>query len=81
MMLLSQAAQATGGKLIGTDVQFTAVSTDTRKLSPGDLFIALRGENFDGYEFIAQAQQSGAVAAMVNQRTEDITSNLADVFC
>ena len=66
MMLLSQAAQATGGKLVGADVQFTAVSTDSRKLAQGELFIALRGERFDGYEFISQAAQSGAAAVMVN---------------
>jgi len=66
MMLLSQAAQVLDGRLVGEDVRFTAVSSDSRKLEPGDLFIALRGENFDGYEFVAQAAQKGAVAAMVN---------------
>ena len=74
MMLLSQAEQALNGHLVpfdaaqgrGGDVRFTSVSTDSRKLVPGDLFVALRGENFDGYEFVAQAAQSGAVAALVN---------------
>ena len=66
MMLLSQAAQAIGGKLIGHDVSFSAVSTDTRSVTAGDLFIALRGPNFDGAEFIAMAAQGGAVAALVN---------------
>ena len=65
-MLLSQAAQVLDGQLVGADVRFSAVSTDSRKLSPGDLFIALRGEHFDGYEFIAQAIQGGAAAAMAN---------------
>jgi UDP-N-acetylmuramoyl-tripeptide--D-alanyl-D-alanine ligase len=67
MMLLSQAAQATGGKLIGADVRFTAVSSDSRKIAQGDLFIALRGEHFDGYEFLETAVQAGAVAALVNK--------------
>ncbi|MBI3223370.1 MAG: UDP-N-acetylmuramoyl-tripeptide--D-alanyl-D-alanine ligase [Nitrosomonadales bacterium] len=67
MMLLSQAAQALGGHLVGEDVRFNAVSTDSRKLTHGDLFIALRGEHFDGYEFISQAAQGGAVAALVNR--------------
>lgn len=66
MMLLSQAAQVLNGRLVGEDVRFTAVSSDSRKLAQGDLFIALRGEHFDGYEFVAQATQSGAVAALVN---------------
>ncbi|MDD5299628.1 MAG: UDP-N-acetylmuramoyl-tripeptide--D-alanyl-D-alanine ligase [Gallionella sp.] len=66
MMLLSQAAQALGARLIGADVRFAAVSSDSRKIRPGDLFIALRGEKFDGYEFVAGAVQDGAVAALVN---------------
>jgi UDP-N-acetylmuramoyl-tripeptide--D-alanyl-D-alanine ligase len=66
MMLLSQAAQATGGKLAGGDVRFAAVSSDSRTIAPHDLFIALRGEHFDGYEFVATAAKAGAAAAMVN---------------
>jgi len=66
MMLLSQAAQVLGGKLIGPDVMFAAVSSDSRAIVSGDLFIALQGENFDGSEFAAGAAQSGAVAALVN---------------
>lgn len=66
MMLLSQAAQATGGTLAGADVRFDAVSSDSRKIAQGDLFVALRGEHFDGYEFVATAAQAGAVAALVN---------------
>jgi len=66
MMLLSQAAQALNGRMVGEDVRFAAVSSDSRKLTQGDLFVALRGENFDGYEFVAQAAQAGAAASMVN---------------
>lgn len=66
MMLLSQAAQATSGKLLGSDASFKSVSTDSRKISANDLFVALRGEHFDGYEFIAQAAQRGAAASLVN---------------
>jgi len=66
MMLLSQAVQALGARLVGEDARFFAVSSDSRKIQPGDLFIALRGEHFDGYEFAATAMQSGAVAALVN---------------
>ncbi len=66
MMLLSRAAQVLNGQLVGEDVRFAAVCSDSRKLAQGDLFIALRGERFDGYEFVAQAAQGGAVASMVN---------------
>ncbi len=66
MMLLSQAAQVLGGKLVGPDVMFNAVSSDSRAITPGDLFVALQGPNFDGSAFVAGAAQSGAVAAMVN---------------
>ena len=66
MMLLSQAAQVLNGRIIGVDVHFAAVSSDSRKLVQGDLFVALRGENFDGYEFVAKATQGGAVASLVN---------------
>ena len=43
-----------------------AVTTDTRALQPGDLFVALRGERFDAHDFLAQAVASGAVALVVN---------------
>ncbi|MFA6121345.1 MAG: UDP-N-acetylmuramoyl-tripeptide--D-alanyl-D-alanine ligase [Sideroxydans sp.] len=66
MMLLSQASQALHATINGEDVPFTAVSTDTRTIQQGDLFIALKGENFDGAKFVAQAAQAGAVAAVVN---------------
>ena len=67
MMLLSQAASALRARFEGADVRFSAVSTDTRTIQPGDLFIALKGENFDGAKFVAQAAKAGAVAAVVNQ--------------
>ncbi|WP_101674533.1 UDP-N-acetylmuramoyl-tripeptide--D-alanyl-D-alanine ligase [Alloalcanivorax mobilis] len=67
MMRLSQIRDWTGGTLIGGDLTISAVNTDTRSLAPGDLFVALRGERFDGHDFIAQARQAGAVAALVDQ--------------
>lgn len=77
MMLLSQAAKVLNGQLIGPDVRFTAVSTDSRKIRAGDLFIALSGEHFDGSAFIANALQSGAVAAMANaDRLDELSSML-----
>ncbi|HUW25850.1 MAG TPA: UDP-N-acetylmuramoyl-tripeptide--D-alanyl-D-alanine ligase [Gallionella sp.] len=77
MMLLSQAAQVLNGRLLGPDLRFDAVSTDSRKIRAGDLFIALRGEHFDGYEFVATALQSGAVAALVNADSYEAHSSVA----
>mgnify|MGYP000659165855 CR=1 FL=1 len=51
--------------LYGDDaVRVQRVHTDTRTLRPGDLFVALRGERFDGAQFIAQAKEMGAVAVL-----------------
>ena len=76
MMNLVELAQRVNGRLIGDDVRFSAISTDSRNIAAGDLFIALRGENFDGAKFVASAAQDGAVAALVNA-----DSYRADVLC
>ncbi len=56
--------------LIGSeDVRFTGVTTDSRKVQPGDLFVALRGEKFDGHDFLDQVKNQGAVAALVSHST------------
>ncbi len=44
----------------------TRITTDTRSLQPGELFVALRGENFDGHHFLAMAAEKGAIAAIVD---------------
>jgi UDP-N-acetylmuramoyl-tripeptide--D-alanyl-D-alanine ligase len=51
----------------GSAISIARVSTDTRRIQPGDLFVALRGENFDAHDFVAQAQRQGAVAAVVER--------------
>ena len=65
MMNVSQAAQALGAQFHGRDVEFTAVGTDTRTLKRGELFVALKGERFDGHAFVTQAAMAGAAAALV----------------
>jgi UDP-N-acetylmuramoyl-tripeptide--D-alanyl-D-alanine ligase len=67
MMRLSEAAQALSARSAGGDPLFTGVSTDTRTLQDGDLFVALRGERFDGHGFLGAAREKGAVAAMVDR--------------
>jgi UDP-N-acetylmuramoyl-tripeptide--D-alanyl-D-alanine ligase len=66
MMQLSQAASLLDARLIGDDVMFNAVSKDTRTIHSGDLYVALKGERFDGHAFVAQAADAGAVAALVS---------------
>lgn len=55
------------GRLAGADVAFDSVSTDTRTLNPGALFVALKGPNFDGHEYVSAAREHGAVAALVER--------------
>ena len=59
--------EATGGTLTAPFAA-TGVSIDTRTLAPGDLFIALVGENGDGHRFVADALAKGASGAMVHQK-------------
>ncbi len=65
MMNLSQAAAAIGASVRGADVAFASVGSDTRALQGKMLFVALRGERFDGHEFVGAARERGAAAAMV----------------
>lgn len=66
MMTLRQAAQwMAGAQLVGDGgVSVQRVHTDSRTLAPGDLFVALKGERFDGNNFLAEAKAKGAVAAI-----------------
>jgi len=61
-------AAALGVKSPGTFV-FTSVSTDTRHLTPGTLFVALKGDRFDAHDFLKDAQARGAAAAVVRRGT------------
>lgn len=70
MMSLQQAAVATKGKCLGESVVFDAVSIDTRTLVLGSLYVAIRGEQFDGHDFIKQAEQEGACCIMVESAQE-----------
>ncbi len=64
--LLSQVAEAVSGRMLGQDLALSGVSTDTRAIAPGQLFVALKGERFDAHEFLAQAVASGASALLVS---------------
>ena len=68
----AEAAQATGGELHG-DWRADGVSIDSRTLTPGDLFVALKGPNHDGHDHVGQALSAQAAAAMV-ERAPDVGS-------
>lgn len=72
MWNLTQAAKNIQGSVIGKDVMFTGVATDSRSLCTGDLFVALSGTRFDGHDYIEQAKARGAVAAMVSKAMPNI---------
>ncbi len=66
-MRLAALAAELDGELIGGDAVFDAVCADTRDLRAGELFVALRGENFDGNEFAPEARRRGAAGAVVSR--------------
>ena len=64
---LSEVANALDARVVGADVAFAAVSTDSRKIEAGQLFVALAGPNFDGHNYLADVAAKGAVAALVQR--------------
>ena len=67
---LKEFAQTCGGTLSGIDRGYTGVSTDTRTLKAGEVFVALRGPRFNANDFVAAAETAGAVAAVVDKRVD-----------
>jgi UDP-N-acetylmuramoyl-tripeptide--D-alanyl-D-alanine ligase len=68
MMALAEAARVLDAPPPDGDVRFSGVSTDSRTLRHGELFVALRGEHFDGHAFLEAARAAGAAAALVDAR-------------
>ncbi|MSQ62254.1 MAG: UDP-N-acetylmuramoyl-tripeptide--D-alanyl-D-alanine ligase [Betaproteobacteria bacterium] len=73
MMSLAEAAGAMGARLANDgagacdELRLRGVSTDTRSIGKDQLFVAIRGEHYDGHDFLAMAQERGAVAALVDE--------------
>ena len=67
MMRLSQAAASLGVPHQGADAEFLAVGTDSRAVTPGMLFVALRGERFDGHDYVRDVLAAGAAGAVVER--------------
>lgn len=80
MTELSDVQSQLQAELIGANVAFADVSTDTRSIKEGDLFVALTGPNFDGHDFLNQAKDAKAAAAIVskNVRTDLPCLKVAD---
>ena len=66
-MKLSDCAQSVQGQLEGVDLEISSISIDTRSIKQGDLYIAIKGTNFDGHAFVEQAEQAGASAVIVHK--------------
>jgi len=69
---LSEISAPLHARLIGEDCAFDAVSTDSRAIQPGQLFIALTGPNFDGHAYLADVAAKGAVAALVEREVAGV---------
>lgn len=72
-LTLSDIAHACSGELVGVDCEINAVVTDTRKITPGCIFVALKGERFNGHDYVSQAVDNGALA-VVSDRDIDVPS-------
>ncbi len=64
---MKELAHIVGGRLVGGDGLFIGVSTDTRDIEAGELFVALKGPNFNGDDFATQAANRGAAGALVGR--------------
>ncbi|HDY83421.1 MAG TPA: UDP-N-acetylmuramoyl-tripeptide--D-alanyl-D-alanine ligase, partial [Halieaceae bacterium] len=65
-MTLSELQVPLQAQLTGGDREILRVSTDSRSLQQGDLFVALSGEHYDGHDYVAQVGDAGAAAAVVS---------------
>ena len=72
-MRLADIARALDARPPEMDAVLTGVSTDTRSLTAGDLFVALEGDNFDGHDYLTKAQARGAAAALVGHAVAGVT--------
>jgi UDP-N-acetylmuramoyl-tripeptide--D-alanyl-D-alanine ligase len=77
MSTLAAAADFMHGKLHGADHAFNGVSTDTRTLKEGELFVALQGPNFDGCDYVGQARDKGAAGAVVSRIVDEEIPQIA----
>jgi UDP-N-acetylmuramoyl-tripeptide--D-alanyl-D-alanine ligase len=66
-MMMSEVAQVLNGTLHGRDVMMSGISKDTRNINAGDLYVALKGDHFNGHQFVDDAISAGAAGALVSE--------------
>ena len=74
MMTVQEAASMLNTHWYGDDLVFSDVSTDSRQIKAGDLFVALAGDRFDGHDYIGDTIKHGAVAALISKNIQNIKS-------
>jgi UDP-N-acetylmuramoyl-tripeptide--D-alanyl-D-alanine ligase len=74
--MLREAAAATRGQLAGEDTAFSGVSTDTRSIAAGQLFVALRGQRYDAHDMLDAAVTAGAAGLIVMRRAGTPTAQI-----
>ena len=75
-LTLSQVSAALCADLLGEDRTFSQISINTRTVKPGDLFVAIKGENFDAHEFVHQAEEKGACGLVVEHSCDSTLSQI-----
>ncbi len=77
MMNAKQIAAAVHADYSGANTVFTGITTDSRSVRPGELFVALAGGNFDGHDYCAAALEKGAAGVLVSRRPEGVGGDAA----
>ncbi|MDD4939333.1 MAG: Mur ligase domain-containing protein, partial [Candidatus Omnitrophica bacterium] len=82
MFTLDELTEASGGYFSGgvSNGRVKGISIDSRTLKPGDAFIAVKGDNFDGHDFVGQAIKRGAKAVIVTSHKSQVTSHKLPVI-
>lgn len=80
MFTTEEIARVTHGELVGDNVQVKSVSTDTRTLKSGALFVAVKGERFDGNDYIKQAAAAGAAAALSDLERGSVKTGIPVIY-
>lgn len=80
MFSTKEIAKVTDGELAGGDVKVVSVSTDTRTIEKGALFVAVKGERFDGNDYIKQAAQNGAAAAVSDLEAGTVKTSIPVIY-
>lgn len=75
-MTLEQLGRLLGCDVTAADVKVRGAVIDTRKIKPGNLFVALKGDHVDGHDYLAQAREAGASAALVSELRDDALPQL-----